>query len=244
MHTISRPRRPIRATASLAERADGVAVRLAEQPWRALAVFLAVDMVLAALFVAAGLAVFGDQAEMFREFMPGTYLSFLQLLLIAAAAWAVHRRTEPGARWHTTFWGLVTVAFLVFSFDEITQSLIFISHGLEDLGLRSTGGFHDLEAVLLTLMFAGVALILLPRSLVLFRYPRTLAMLVVAVPLGVASQGLDSFAPATRWEFVAEETVKLGAEAFLIGAFLLALREVLAGEAKTRARAPGAPRPA
>jgi hypothetical protein len=240
MHTLSRPRRP-HVTASLAERADALAVRLSERPGRVLGLTLALDLALAAFFVGFGLLVFGDQAEMFRELMPGTYLSFAQLLLIAAAAWAVHRRSDPPAAWHGTFWGLIAIAFLVFAFDEITQSAIFLSHALEDLGLRSAAGFHDLEAVLLTLMFAGVGLVLLPRSIVLFRYPGTLALLVVAAVLGAASQGLDSFAPATRWEFVAEETLKLSAEAFFIGAFLMALHELTA---RRPARASAEPQPA
>ena len=41
------------------------------------------------------------------------------------------------------------------------------------------------------------------------------------------SQALDSFAPATRWEFVAEETLKLGAEALLLGGLLVALNGAL-----------------
>ena len=60
----------------------------------------------------------------------------------------------------------------------------------------------------------------------------------------VASQGLDSFAPATRWEFVAEETLKMSAEAFFIGAFLLALRKVAGRTPTRRAPASAATQPA
>ena len=54
----------------------------------------ALDAALAALFVAGGLALNGDQAELFRELTPGTLLSFAQLLFIAAVAWAIHRRAD------------------------------------------------------------------------------------------------------------------------------------------------------
>jgi hypothetical protein len=114
--------------------------------------------------------------------------------------------------------------FTVFAFDEITQSLIFASHALEaGFGLGPAGGFHDLEAVLLTLLFVASALVLLPRTRSLLRYPRALPAFAGAVVLGGCSQALDSFAPVTRWEFVAEETLKLGAEALFLGGFLLVL---------------------
>jgi hypothetical protein len=213
---------------SAAARADALAVQLSARPWRALGVVLAADLVLAAVFVAIGLGIFGDQAGLFRELAPGTFLSFAQLLLIAAIAWAAYRRTGNSRHWWASFWGLSAAFFLVFAFDEVTQSAMFLAEGLESwFAARPASGFHDVEAVLLTLLFASAALVLLPRALVLVRHPRALVLLAAAVAFGVVSQSLDSFAPATRWEFVAEETFKLAAEAFFIGGFLLALRDVL-----------------
>ena len=178
----------------------------------------------------AGLALNGDQAEFFRELMPGTLLSFAQLLFIAAIAWAIHRRADGERSWFRSLWGLSAVILLVFAFDEITQSAIFLSHALENgFGVQPAAGFHDLEAVLLTLLFAGAALVVLPRLPALLKHPRALALLVLAVVVGLASQGLDSFAPATRWEFVAEESLKLTAEVLLVGGFLMVLRDVLRG---------------
>jgi hypothetical protein len=211
-----------------AGRLDRLAVEAAERPLRVLAGLLALNLVAAACFVLVGLAI-GDQAELFRELQVGTFLSFAELVFIAAIAYALHKRDEGDARWYASFWGLCAVAFAVFAFDEITQSLIFLSHLLEDaFGLGPAAGFHDLEAVLLTLLFGTVALIVAPRLGTLFRHPTALLVLGVAVALGVASQTLDSVAPATRWEFVAEETFKLSAEAFFAGGFLLALHNVLA----------------
>jgi hypothetical protein len=209
---------------------EALAVRLSERPGAALLGLLAFNAVAAVCLIGAGMAVNGDQAEMFRELTPGTFLSFAQLLLIAAAAWAVHRR-DGERRWWASFWGLSAVILCVFAFDEITQSAIFLSHALESLGVRAAGGFNDLEAVLLVLLFSAAALVVLPRLPVLLRHPRSLALFAVAVTVGLVSQGLDSFAPGTRWEFVAEESLKLAAEVFLIGGFLYALREV-------RSRAP------
>jgi hypothetical protein len=214
----------------LAGSVERLALRAAVQPFRALAALLAINLALAACFAGAGL-VAGDEALFFRELAPGTWLSFAQLLFIAAIAAAIHRR--DGARaWYQSFWGLSACVFVLFAFDEITQFTIFLSHALEDgFGLTAASGFHDLQAVLLTLGFAAAALVLLPRALVLRRHPVALCLLAAGALLGAASQSLDSFAAATRAEFVAEETLKLAAEAFLAGGFLVALRNVLARRA-------------
>lgn len=247
-HALVRPgserpsaRARVRAAAA---RADALAVELAERPGRALALVLAIDLALAACFVGIGLLI-GDQAGLFRELAPGTFLSFAQLLLISAIAWAAYRRADAHRRWWMSFWGLSAAFFLLFAFDEITQSAMFLAEALESwFAARPASGFHDVEAVLLTLLFATTAVVLLPRALVLLRHPRALILLGVAVALGVASQSLDSFAPATRWEFVAEETFKLAAEAFFIGGFLLVLRDVLRRGATRTEPAASATRPA
>jgi hypothetical protein len=232
---LGRAREQLRAAAG---RADALAVELAASPGAALLGLLALDAALTACFVAGGLVLANDQAELFRELMPGTLLSFAQLLLIAAVAWAIHRRADGGRSWRRSLWGLSAVILLVFAFDEITQSAIYLSHLLErSFGVQPAGSFHDLEAVLLTLLFAAAALVVLPRLPALLRHPRALGLLALAVGLGLASQALDSFAPVTRWEFVAEESLKLAAEVFLAVGFLVVLRDVLA-------RSAGATRPA
>jgi hypothetical protein len=81
--------------------------------------------------------------------------------------------------------------------------------------------------VLLVLLFAGCGLLLASRAAVLLKHPVTLLLLACGVVLGAASQGLDSFVTPTKWEFVAEETLKLTAEPFFIAAFLVALATVL-----------------
>ncbi len=192
---------------------------------RSLAALVALALTLSACFFAAG-RLAGDDALFFRELAPGTWLSFAGLTFIAATAAAIHRR-DPGAQsWPQSFWGLSAAIFLVFAFDEITQSAIFLSHLLEGFGLTATAGFHDLEAVLLTLGFAAAGLLLLPRAIVLRHHPLAASLFVIAALIGAASQGLDSFARATPAEFVAEETLKLVAEAVFAGGFLVALRDV------------------
>ena len=52
--------------------------------------------------------------------------------------------------------------------------------------------------------------------------------MAVGVLIGAASQALDSFVTPTKWEFVAEESLKMTAEPFFIAAFLTALATVLA----------------
>ena len=211
---------------------------LAGRPLAIAARLLGADLILAVVFAAAGMALFDDRAEFFRELQPATLISFAQLLLIAATARALHLRDTAGVAWWRSFWGLTAAVFAVFAFDEITQSAIFLGDLLEDVfELAPAGGFHDLEAVLLTLLFATAALVLLPRALVLLHHPRALVLLGLAVLLGAASQSLDSFAPATEWEFVFEETLKLCAGALFVGGFLTALHDVLARDATARPEA-------
>ena len=241
-HDAQGTRRSLRAAVA---RADALAVRLAARPWRAFALLLAANLVLAACFVAGGLAFFDDQAELFRELQPATILSFGQLLFVAAIAWAVHRRVDQAAA--------LVAELLGAQRGGVPRIRLRRDHPVGDLrqpcpgGLvrrASAGGFHDLEAVLLTLLFATVAVTLLPRALVLMRHPRALALLGMAVGLGAASQGLDSFAAATQWEFVAEEALKLAAEVFFIGGFLLALRDVTRQSATRPEPAASAAQPA
>jgi hypothetical protein len=218
------------ALARVVEHFEGLAVELSARPLTVCAGVVGLNLGLAACFVGAG-SLAGDEALLFRELAPATLLSFAELLLIAAAAHAAHRVAAPGRRVWGSFWGLAAAIFLVFAFDEITQSLIFLSAVLEDaFALAPRGGFHDLEAVLLSLLFAGSALVLLPRSRALLRHPVAVTLILLGGLLGVASQSLDSFAPATRSEFVAEETLKLGAEALLLGGFLVALDRLRSGE--------------
>lgn len=216
---------------SLVEVSDRLAMRMSVRPLPTLAALIGLSLSLSVCFAVAGRLV-GDDALFFRELAPGSWVSFAGLLLIAATAGAIHRRDGAGRHWHQTFWGLAAAAFLVFAFDEITQSAIYFSHLLETFGLTATGGFHDLEAVLLTLGFVAVGLVLLPRAAVLRHHPLALCLLALAVLIGAASQGLDSFARATTSEFVAEETLKLLAEAVFAGGFLVALRDVAARRAK------------
>lgn len=225
--------------------ADSLALEMAARPLRSLGVVLAIDLTLAGCFAAIGPALFDDRAAFFRELAPATLVSFFQLLLIATAAYAIHTRDAHGLAWHRSFWGLSAAVFLVFAFDEITQSAIFIGDLLEDgFGMSPTGGFHDIEAVLLTLLFATAALVLLPRATVLLRHRVALGLFAVATVLGAASQSLDSFAPATDWEFVAEETLKLGAGAFFVGGFLKALQDVSRRDSSVRRERREGPRAA
>ncbi len=206
---------------SMLGRFDALAVSAAGRPFPVLAVLLALNLALLPVFVGAGMAA-GDQALFLREGMPGTWLSFAQLLLVAVAARAVHIRDRAA------FWGLCAAVFLVFAVDEITQAGLFLSRLLEhQFDVAPASGFNDLDSVLLTVLFAGCALLLASRSRVLIAHPWTVVLLAAGGALGAASQALDSFVTPTRWEFVAEESLKVTAEPFFIAAFLVALAAVL-----------------
>jgi len=209
-------------------RLDALAVSGASRPFRVLAAVLALNLALLPVLIGAGLLA-GDQALFFREGTPGTWLSFVELAFVAVAARAVYLRD------HAAFWGLSAAVFLLFAIDEITQAGMFLSRLLENqFQLSASGGFNDLNAALLTLMFAACALLLASRARVLLAHPWTIALMAVGVSLGVASQALDSFATPGRWEFVKEESLKLSAEPFFIAAFLVALAAVLRREPEAR----------
>lgn len=85
--------------------------------------------------------------------------------------------------------------------------------------------------MLLVLLFAGCGLLLASRAAVLLKHPVTLLLLGVGAVIGAASQALDSFVTPTKWEFVAEESLKLTAEPFFLAGFLVALAAVLPRQA-------------
>lgn len=210
-----------RAGDSVLARLDALAVRAADRPLAVLGALLALNLTLLPVFIGAG-AAFGDQALFFREGLPGTWLSFAQLLAVAVAARAVHRRDRAA------FWGLSAAVFVVFAVDEITQAGLFLSQWLEGrFDIAPASGFNDLDSVLLSVLFVACGLLLASRARVLLSHPWTVGLLGLGALLGAASQSLDSFAAPTRWEFVAEESLKLSAEPFFIVAFLVALATVL-----------------
>jgi hypothetical protein len=214
------------------------AVAASERPFHWLGVLLTLNLALSAAFVALGYWVIGDQAELFRELAPGSWLSFFELVFLAVVAWSVHERVATGSGWRRLddFWGLSAVVFAVFAFDEITQATIFLSDLLELLGASAPGGFSDLQAFLLSMLFVIAGLVLVRRVPALFRHPRAVALLAAGIALGVASQALDSLFEATSWEFVAEECLKLAAEPFFIAAYLVALNETPARDRRATAR--------
>lgn len=192
-----------------------------------LTALICVNLAVLPTFIGLGLLA-GDQALLLREGAPGTVLSFVLLLAVAVSARAVYVR--DGA----TFWRLSAAVFVVFAVDEITQAGMFLSEWLGgEFDVKPAGGFNDLDAVLLVLLFAGCGLLLASRAAVLFRYPLALLLLSIGAIVGAGSQALDSFVTPTKWEFVAEESLKLTAEPFFVAGFLVALAATLRRERST-----------
>ena len=189
---------------------------------------LAVNLAAIGVFAVVGQAVFADRAELFRELMPGTLLSFAQLGFIAVIAWAIHRQEFPGSRPRlNNLWGISMVVFCVFAVDEATQLTIYLADLLQGLGALAPAGFTDLDAFLLTILLLAGAAAVLRYGLTLLRYPAALALFAIGGALGVGSEFLDATLASTSNEFVAEESLKLSAEPFLIGGYLLVLNAVL-----------------
>ena len=210
------------------EWAVGIAHRLAARPYAATAALLGVNLVLIGAFIGAGELAFGDPAEFFRELMPGTWLSVAQIAFIAVIAWAVHRELFGSSRLRLdNLWGISVVVFTVFAIDEATQLTIFLADGLAALGALAPAGFKDLDAFLVTVLLLAGGAALLRYGWTLLSHPAALALLALGVVLGGASQTLDSVLSATSSEFVAEESLKLAAEPFLIGGYLVVLGRVM-----------------
>ena len=195
---------------------------------------LVANLALIGVFVATGEVLFGDPAELFRELMPGTLLSVAQLAFVAVIAWAIHRALFPdrGLRLDN-LWGLSVVVFTVFAIDEATQLTIFLADGLTALGALAPAGFSDLDAFLVTVLLLAGGVALARYAWTLRSHRAALVLLAIGVALGAASQTLDSLLSSTSSEFVAEESLKLAAEPFLIGGYLVVLGRVL------RSRRPG-----
>ena len=210
------------------ERAVRLAHSAARRPYRTTLFLFAVNLVAIGAFVAVGQAVFADRAELFRELMPGTLLSVAQLGFIAVIAWAIHRQEFPGSRLRlNNLWGISVVVFSAFVVDEATQLTIYLADLLQGLGALAPAGFKDLDAFLLTILLLAGAAALLRYGLTLLRYPAALLLFAVGGALGVGSEFLDATLASTSGEFVAEESLKLCAEPFLIGGYLLVLNAVL-----------------
>lgn len=208
-------------------RAVTTAERAAARPLTATARLLAINLLAITTFILVGDLVFADPAEMFRELMPGTLLSVAQLAAVAVIAWAVHRELVGPRLRLDNFWGMSVAVFAVFAADEATQLTIFLGDALASAGALAPAGFRDLDAFLLTVLLLAGGAALVRYGRVLLADPASLALLGIGVVLAGCSQALDSVLASTSGEFVAEESLKLSAEPFLIGGYLLALARAI-----------------
>jgi hypothetical protein len=223
---------PVAEGGSLRQRLSASADRLALEasacPYLFTIALLGLNLALVACFAIAGQELFADRVELFRELMPGTWLSAALLLFVAAAAWAVHVRAEPQGRL-AGFWALSAIVFTLFAIHELTQPTVFLMHFLADRGVASPGFFNDLDAFFLTVLLVIAVALLLRYAGALLAHRSAIALLAAGVLIGAASEALDALVTPSAWESVAEESLKLVAEPFLIGGYLVALRDVTRG---------------
>jgi hypothetical protein len=208
----------------LVERSVDASGPASERPLRLLAQILASIAGLAVCFTAFGWALLDDQAAFYREGMPGTWLSAALLLFTAATAVAIHRATgTPGRR---DFWSLSAIVFVVLAIDELAQPTVFISKWLKsEHEIAAPAPFNDIDSMLVVALLVGSVALLARHALVLLRHRTTIVLFAVGLALGAASQTLDSVVEPTRWEFVAEECLKLSAIPFVLAGYLAALRD-------------------
>jgi hypothetical protein len=213
----------------LIDRGHRLAVDAAARPYRATGAILLLNVAFIAAFILVGDLLFSDPAELFRELMPGTWLSFAELLFVAVIAWSIQLAARGERRIRLdNLWGLTAAVFAIFAFDEITQLTVFLSDALTSLGALAPEGFRDLDAFLLSVLLLAAAAGMLRHIGDLLPHRAAIAVLGVGVMLGAASQTLDSVLASTSSEFVAEESLKLAAEPFLIGGYLIVLHSFLA----------------
>ena len=209
---------------SLAERVVEASGQASRRPLAVLGQILAANAALAVLFTAFGWALLGDQAAFYRELMPGTWLSAALLLFTAATALAIHR--SAGVAGRRDFWSLSALVFVALAIDELAQPTVFISKWLKsEHQLVAPGPFNDIDSLLVIALLVGCVAVLARHALVLLRHRTTIVLFGIGLALGAASQTLDSVVEPTRWEFVAEECLKLSAIPFVLAGYLAALRD-------------------
>jgi len=210
---------------SLVERTVAAARAASPRPLSVLGQILAVNAGLAVCFTAFGWLLLGDQAAFYRELMPGTWLSAALLLFTAATALAIHRASgTPGRR---DFWSLSAIVFVVLAVDELAQPTVFVSKWLKsEHQVATPGPFNDIDSILVVALLVGCLALLARHALVLLRHRTTIVLFAIGLALGAASQTLDSVVEPSRWEFVAEECLKLSAIPFVLAGYLAALRDI------------------
>lgn len=215
---------PLPRWRTLVERAVAATAAPSTRPLGTLGRVLALNASLAAVFTVFGWALLGDQAAFYRELMPGTWLSAALLLFTGATALAIHR--VAGSAGKRDFWSLSAAVFVVLAVHELTQPTVFASKWLKsEHQIAAPAPFNDIDALLVVVLLVGCALLLARHAVVLLRHRTTIALFAVGLALGAASQTLDSFVEPTRWEFVAEECLKLAAIPFVLAGYLAALRD-------------------
>lgn len=208
------------------ERADTIALQHAESPTRALRLLLIITTISMVVGIPIGIAA-GDPPLWLREGMPGTLLSAAMLVAAALVAWSVHKRLQPPVHWYQNFWGLSAVVLTVLAVVEIAQPTAYLGHFLEDdEGWDAPGPIQDIDSVLVMTILALVAVVMVPRALVLLKHRNALIFMVVAVGCVVASTASDALFEATDVEFIVEDGIKAYAGPFLVTAYLWALRDI------------------
>jgi hypothetical protein len=195
------------------------------RPLALLGRLLASIAALAACFTGFGWVLLDDQAAFYRELMPGTWLSAALLLFTAATALAIHR--IAGAAGRRDFWSLSAIVFVVLAVDELAQPTVFVSKWLKsEHQIAAPAPFNDVDSILVVTLLVGCVALLARHALVLVRHRTTIVLFAIGLALGAASQTLDSVVEPSRWEFVAEECLKLSAIPFVLAGYLAALRDI------------------
>lgn len=206
---------------------ETVARRAVRWPW-ATARLLVANYVLAGVLILIGVIVLGDPHQLFRDLNPATWLNAAELFAAGVLGVLVFRSRRPRPAWRSYDdpWLLGGAALMLLAVDDASelhehvgiaiQALTPIDH---PLGIDNPG---DALVDLLAIAFFG--LVVLRHLLEYLASWAVAAQLAVAAAFALASVGIDLFGPAGDWEFVLEESLKLTATTFILGAFAARLR--------------------
>ena len=167
------------------------------------------------------------------------WFSSLQLLVIAAVAWAMYgargaSESKDGPRW---IWAVLAVGFAVLALDERFD----LHEAIRDFVLRPLGVLTNSawikpgDVALLLFVAAAIALSrwvlieLKPRWVAVWLYVAALVLSLVAAVLDAVPDAIIATWPAPGfWDYTAEEVGEIWAEMLFLGAFLLVLDRRLA----------------
>jgi hypothetical protein len=213
---------------------------------RVIAVVLCADLLFLAIAIGDGQFFHGDPRRRFQEGQSGTWVSAAHLVAMGLVAWRIlmlrkAQTRQPILRSSLLIWALMAGGFFFLAADEL-----FEIHEQVDLAIHSLFGITETsltdridDLLVLLYLVIGLAAVCIARS-ELWRYRVTLPFFAAGFVLALAMVVLDVLTndvdllrmllPGVHlgsiflWAIVAEDVLKVLAEAFFLLGFIQALQ--------------------